>query len=303
MASGSYMPTPVLEVPIPKKDGGERRLGIPTVSDKIAQTVVKNRVEPRLEAIFHKDSYGYRPMRGAHDALGITRKRCWEYNWVIDLDIKGFFDNIDRELLLKAVDHHVSEPWMRFYIRRWLVAPMQTQVCGTLVERTQGTPQGGVISPLLANLFLHYVFDHWMQRHHSESPFARYADDAVIHCRSRSQAQELLQAIKERFEACGLELHPLKTKIVYCKDDARHESHEHEKFTFLSYEFRARKVRTRYGTYFVGFNPAISRESIVRLREEVRSWKLLSQTSLGLEELGKKYNAKIRGWINYYGRF
>jgi RNA-directed DNA polymerase len=222
---------------------------------------------------------------------------------VIDLDIKGFFDNIGHELLLKAVDHHISEPWMRCYIRRWLVAPMQTQACGTLLERIKGTPQGGVISPLLANLFLHYVFDYWMQSHHRESPFARYADDAVIHCRSRSQAQELLQAIKERFEACGLELHPLKTKIVYCKDDARHESHEHEKFTFLSYEFRARKVRTRYGNYFVGFNPAISREAVVRLREEIRSWKLLSQTRLSLEQLGKKYNAKIRGWINYYGRF
>ena len=260
MASGSYMPPPVLEVTIPKKDGGSRKLGIPTVSDRIAQMVVKNRIEERLEKVFHPNSYGYRPGKSAHDALAVTRRRCWKYDWVIDLDIKAFFDCIYHDLLMKAVSHHVDENWIKCYIERWLTAPLQKQETGEQIERTMGTPQGGVISPLLANLFLHYVFDHWMRRHHPRVPFARYADDAVVHCQSEAQARKLLEEIKERFEACGLQLHPEKTKIVYCKDDKRHEEYAGIKFTFLSYEFRPRRARSpRYGNIFVGFLPAISK--------------------------------------------
>lgn len=304
MASGSYIPPPVLEVTIPKSDGGSRKLGIPTVSDRIAQKVVKNRIEPRLEEIFHPDSYGYRPRKSAHHALAVTRRRCWQYDWVIDLDIKGFFDNIDQDLLMRAVAHHVDEKWMRCYIERWIKAPLQKQDTGEHIERTMGTPQGGVISPLLANLFLHYVFDRWMKNHHSGAPFARYADDAVVHCNSEAHAKELLAEIKERFEACGLQLHPEKTKIVYCKDDSRHAEYKQAGFTFLSYEFRSRGSRNqRTGKLFTGFLPAISRSSIIGLREEIRSWNWQSQTHLEMEDLAKKVNAKIRGWINYYGEF
>jgi len=266
MASGSYIPPPVLEVTIPKSDGGSRKLGIPTVSDRIAQKVVKNRIEPRLEEIFHPDSYGYRPRKSAHHALAVTRRRCWQYDWVIDLDIKGFFDNIDQDLLMRAVAHHVDEKWMRCYIERWIKAPLQKQDTGEHIERTMGTPQGGVISPLLANLFLHYVFDRWMKNHH--------------------------------------QLHPEKTKIVYCKDDSRHAEYKQAGFTFLSYEFRSRGSRNqRTGKLFTGFLPAISRSSIIGLREEIRSWNWQSQTHLEMEDLAKKVNAKIRGWINYYGEF
>jgi len=303
MASGSYMPPPVLEVTIPKKDGGDRRLGIPTVSDRIAQTVVKNRLEPRLERVFHRDSYGYRPLKSAHDALKVTRKRCWEYDWVIDLDIKGFFDTIDHGLLLKAVEHHVGESWMRQYIKGWIEAPLQEAKSGNLKARNQGTPQGGVISPLLANLFLHYVFDLWMDRNHPDAPFARYADDAVIHCRSQAKAEELLTAITKRFEACGLQLHPIKTKLVYCKDSNRPGSHDHEKFTFLGYDFRPRLARSRYGKYFVSFLPAISQGAVIDLREEIRSWNLKSLCHLEIAEIARMFNAKIQGWINYYGLF
>lgn len=303
MASGSYMAPPVLEVTIPKKDGGERKLGIPTVSDRIAQAVVKNRLEPRLERVFHPDSYGYRPEKSAQDALAVTRKRCWDYDWVIDLDIKGFFDNIDHGLLKRAVEKHVDEKWMKMYIQRWLTAPMQEQSGGVLRQRTQGTPQGGVISPLLANLFLHYVFDRWMSDHHPGNPFARYADDAVVHCRSLAQAEELLRALTERFEACGLQLHPEKTRIVYCKDGKRKGRHEHEKFNFLGFCFRARRAKSRKGNYFVGFLPAISPEAIHELREQIRSWAVLSMVHLGLEQIAHRFNAQIRGWINYYGSF
>ena len=304
MASGSYMPPPVLEVTIPKKDGGSRTLGIPTVSDRIAQMVVKNRIEPRLETVFHPNSYGYRPGKSAHDALAITRKRCWKYDWVIDLDIKAFFDNIDHELLLKAVTHHVDEKWIISYVKRWLTAPLQKQDTGEQIERTRGTPQGGVISPLLANLLLHYVFDHWMKTHHPGAPFARYADDAVVHCQSEANARELLEEIKQRFAECGLQIHPEKTKVVYCKDDGRQGEYKETKFKFLSYEFRARGAwSSKYKMLFIGFLPAISRDSILWLREEIRSWEWQSQVHLNLEDLAKQVNAMIRGWINYYGRF
>jgi len=220
MSSGSYFPPPVKLVEINKKSGGKRPLGIPTVTDRIAQMVVKMTLEPKLEPCFHADSYGYRPGKSAIEAVGKVRERCWRYNWVIDLDIKGFFDNLNHDLLKLALEKHRPEKWVMLYIERWLKAPVQ-QLDGSLNERTKGTPQGGVISPLLANLYLHYAMDEWLRIKHPDTPFERYADDSVVHCRTEREAKETLQSLKERLLQCGLELHPEKTKIVYCKDDDR----------------------------------------------------------------------------------
>lgn len=303
MSSGSYFPPPVRTVDIPKGDGKTRSLGIPTVGDRVAQQVVKTQLEPLVEPLFHDDSHGYRPGRSALDAVGRTRTRCWRQNWVIDLDIKGFFDNLDHDLVMRAVRHHTTTPWILLYIERWLKAPALRQD-GTMVERTKGTPQGGVISPLLANLFMHYAFDTWMQRKYPGVLFARYADDVVIHAASKQQAEEVLAAIRERLGECHLEVHPEKTKIVYCKDDDRPDDHDHTSFDFLGYSFRPRRAKNRHGKFFVGFLPAISNKARNKIWQKIREWRIpRKRSNQTLEQIASLVNPSIRGWFNYYGKF
>jgi len=304
MSSGSYFPPPVRLVEIPKGTTGQTRpLGIPTVSDRIAQMVVKLMLEPDVEPYFHEDSYGYRPGKSALDAVGVTRQRCWRRNWVIDLDIKGFFDNLRWDLVLRALKHHTDVPWILLYVERWLRAPVQHED-GRLEERTKGSPQGSVISPLLSNLFMHYAFDEWLRRNHPSIQFARYADDAVVHARSQQEAETLLAALRQRLAECGLELHPEKTKVVYCKDDDRRGTHEHTSFDFLGYTFRPRRAKNRKGKLFISFLPGVSNKAAKSIRATIRSWRLGStRSNQSLEEVAKFVNPFVRGWVNYYGRF
>jgi RNA-directed DNA polymerase len=302
MSSGSYFPPPVRTVAIPKKTGGERYLGIPTVSDRIAQMVVKNYFEPLVEPNFHKDSYGYRPGRSAIQAVKVTRERCWRYSWVLEFDIKGLFDNIDHDLLLRAVRHHTESKWILLYIERWLKVPFQKED-GTLVKRYKGTPQGGVISPVLSNLFLHYVFDKWMERNYPENPFCRYADDAVVHCRTKAEAFVLKEKLDARLRECDLELHPEKTKIIYCKDDDRQGNYPLNSFDFLGFTFRPRRSKNRWGKYFVNFTPAVSNKAGKAMRQKARRWKMHLRSDKSLEDLSRMFGPVIRGWIAYYGSF
>lgn len=302
MSSGSYFPPPVQTVLIPKSGGGERRLGIPTVGDRVAQMVVKMTLEPYVEPHFHPDSYGYRPGKSAHQAVEKTRRMCWRYDWVLDLDVRGFFDNIDHELMLKAVRKHTDCKWVLLYIERWLKAPAQL-LDGTLEQREKGTPQGGVVSPLLANLFLHYTFDEWMRRNHSAIEFERYADDMVVHCRTLAEAERLREAIEGRMRQCGLELHPEKTKIVYCKDSNRSGGDENEKFDFLGFTFRPRKAKNQRGVTFVSFSPAISSKATKEIRKAIKELRLHRRSDLSLDQIAAQINPQLRGWIQYYGRF
>jgi RNA-directed DNA polymerase len=301
LSSGSYFPPPVRAVEIPKNAGGVRRLGVPTVADRVAQTVVRLYLEPEVEPLFHPDSYGYRPGRSALDAVGVCRKRCWKFDWVIDLDIRSFFDSIDHTLLLKAVSKHTDLPWVLLYVQRWLEAPLQLQD-GTLVPRDRGTPQGSAISPLLSNLFLHYAFDVWLTKQFPQVRFERYADDVVVHCERKAQAQHVLTAIGQRMTQVGLELHPDKTRIVYCKDTHRPGSHEHERFAFLGYLFRPRLAVSKRGP-FVSFSPAISDDAAKAVRRTIRGWRVHRHSDRSLADLAKFVNPTLRGWLAYYGRF
>ena len=302
MASGSYFPGPVRAVEIPKDHGaGVRVLGVPNTADRVAQTAAAMLLEEKLEPIFHRDSYGYRPRRSAHDALAVTRERCWRRDWILDLDVRAFFDSVPHDLLLKAVAHHTDERWVLLYIERWLTAPMQMPD-GTLVARERGTPQGSPISPVLANLFMHYAVDRWMDREFPDCPFERYADDVIAHCTTEGQARRLQAAIAERLAAVCLELHPEKTKIVYCKDAIRRGSFEHTSFDYLGYTFRARVVRGPRG-YFVSFNPAMSNAAMKAKNKQIRDWHLRRRSGTDLSGLAEDINPQVRGWINYYGRF
>lgn len=301
MSSGSYFAPPVRSVLIPKKDGGQRRLGIPTVADRVAQTVAKMVLEPMLEPIFDPDSFGYRPGRSALDAVALVRRRCWKSDWVVEFDIKGLFDNIDHALLLRALEWNCKVPWVVMYAKRWMTAPLLED--GTLVPRTRGTPQGGVISPLLSNLFLHYVLDAWMRRSLRGVQFARYADDAVVHCKSEAQAKFVLRKLDQRLRECGLELHPGKTRIVYCSDVNRRGTYPVIQFTFLGYTFRPRKTVDKYGRVYVNFSPAVSREALTAMRQKVRSWHIQLKSDKDLSDLSNMFNRVLQGWKNYYGRF
>ena len=302
MSSGSYFPPPVRAVTIPKKSGGERILGVPTVGDRIAQMVVKQLIEPDLDPIFLPDSYGYRPRKSALDAVGVTRERCWKYDWVLEFDIRGLFDNLPHDLLLKAVRKHVKCKWALLYIERWLTAPMEKE--GMLIERTRGTPQGGVISPILSNLFLHYAFDLWMTRTHPDLPWCRYADDGLVHCRSEQEAEALKAELQARLAECGLEMHPTKTKIVYCKDGKRKGRYPNVTFDFLGYQFRPRMVRSsRNNELFCSFTPAVSPSALKAIRSTVRDLNIRQRTQRSLDDIARMLNPLLRGWIGYYGRY
>jgi len=302
MSSGSYFPPPVKAVEIPKASGGVRILGIPTVADRIAQTVVAMFLERLVEPVFHPDSYGYRPGRSALDAVAVCRERCWRNDWVIDLDVRAFFDSVDHSRMLKAVQRHTDARWVLLYVARWLKAPMR-QPDGTLAARDRGTPQGSAVSPVLANLYLHYAFDMWLARKHPGVAFERYCDDAVIHCTSQEQAVMVRDALAARLAEVGLELHPDKTRVVYCKDADRRGDHEVTSFTFLGYTFRPRLAKNRRGKHFVSFLPAVSKDAVKAMSREIRSWHIARRSDKSLTDLAQMFNSIVQGWINYYGRF
>jgi RNA-directed DNA polymerase len=304
MSSGSYFPPPVKAVEIPKPHGGGVRiLGVPTVADRVAQTVVAMHLEPLVEPRFHPDSYGYRPSKSAHQALETCRARCWKYDWAIDLDVQKFFDEVPWDLIVRAVQAVTDCRWVLLYVKRWLAAPLQ-HPDGALIERTKGTPQGSAVSPVLANLFMHYAFDSWMARNFPGCPFERYADDAIVHCTTRAQAEYVLGRIAARMQEVGLRLHPDKTRIVYCRDSNRRGKHEHISFTFLGFAFRPREAINREtGESFTSFSPAISPEALEAKGDRLREMRIHRRTDLTLNDLAAWLNPIVAGWMRYYGRF
>lgn len=300
MSSGTYFPPAVKAVEIPKKSGGVRVLGIPTVADRVAQMVIKLQLEPQLEPTFYDDSYGYRPRKSAHDAVRVTQQRCWQTDWVLEFDVKGLFDNIPHELILKALNHHVECRWTNLHVQRWLEAPISKD--GVTTTRTKGTPQGGVISPLLANLFMHYAFDRWITDKFPHNKWCRYADDGLVHCKSYAEAKVIYEELKKRLESCGIEIHPAKTKIIYCRDSRRRREWGEVKFDFLGFTFRPRLVRNRQSANnFLGFTPGMSRSSTKSINQIIRTMR--HRVDLSLDQLAEWINPKMRGWINYYGKF
>ena len=304
MSSGSYFPPPVRAVEIPKPHGGGvRTLGVPTIADRVAQTVVAMYLGERVEPRFHPDSYGYRPGKSALEAVGVCRRRCWKFDWIIDLDVQKFFDEVPWDLVVKAVEAVTDCRWVLLYVKRWLAAPLQYPD-GALVERDKGTPQGSAVSPVLANLFMHYAFDLWMARNYPGCPFERYADDGVVHCVSRRQAEAVLAGIAARMSEVGLRLHPDKTRVVYCKDDKRQGEHEHISLTFLGFTFRPRKARnSKDGSYFTSFLPGMSTEALKAKSAELRMMRIHRHTNLSLDDLAQWLNPIVAGWMNYYGRY
>jgi RNA-directed DNA polymerase len=302
MSSGCYFPGPVRAVEIPKK-GGTRVLGIPNVVDRIAQTVAVLVMEPNVERVFHDDSYGYRPGRSPQQAVGVCRERCWRRDWVVDLDVKAFFDSVPWDLMLKAVACHTDQKWVLLYVERWLKAPM-LMPDGTMVARAKGTPQGGPISPLIANIFLHHGFDTWMDREYPGVQFERFADDVVVHCVTERQAREVREAIGRRMVEIGLELHPDKTKIVYCKDSKRRLEYERVSFTFCGYAFRPRKAYDRQRKQpYANFLPAVAPEKLTDMSRKAVSWRLQRRTTSTLNDLAEDVNPVLRGWLNYFTVF
>ena len=302
LSSGSYFPAAVKAVAIPKKSGGERILGIPTIEDRIAQMVIRLKFEALVEPHFHKDSYGYRPNKSALDAIGVTRKRCWKYDWILEFDIKGLFDNIDHDLLMKAVLKHTNCKWTILYIKRWLIADM-VMPNGGIIKRDRGTPQGGVISPILANLFLHYVFDKWLEVHYPDIEWCRYADDGLLHCRTLEHAEFFMDILRKRFKECGLEMHPEKTMIAYCKDVDRTRDYPNTSFDFLGYTFRPRGAKNKHGKLFTSFLPGVSKGSLKGMIAETRRRGFRNNTGIKLLDISRMFNATLRGWFNYYGKY
>jgi RNA-directed DNA polymerase len=302
MSSGSYFPGPVRAVEIPKK-GGTRILGIPNVVDRVAQTVAVLVLEPDVERVFHDDSYGYRPGRSPVDAVGVCRERCFKKDWVVDLDVKAFFDSVPWELMLKAVACHTDQKWVLLYVERWLKAPMLMPDTTTL-PRVKGTPQGGPISPLIANIFLHYGFDLWMVREYPGVQFERFADDVVVHCVTERQARQVREAIGRRMVDIGLELHPDKTKIAYCKDSRRRQEYGLVSFTFCGYAFRPREAfdKKRKEAY-TGFLPAVAPGKLTDMSRKAASWRLHRRITWTLDELAKEVNPVLRGWLTYFTVF
>jgi RNA-directed DNA polymerase len=302
MSSGTYFPPDVKAVPIPKSGGGTRVLAVPTVADRVAQTVVAGHLTERVEQIFHPDSFGYRPGKSALDAVASCRERCWRFDWVVEFDIRKFFDTVPWDKVVAAVEAHTDARWVVLYVKRWLAAGLRLPD-GSTTERVEGTPQGSAVSPVLANLFLHYAFDAWMVREYPNCPFERYADDAVVHCRTLAEAERVLAALRSRMAEVGLELHPDKTRIVYCKDDNRRGRFPVTEFTFLGFTFRPRGAKDRHGVMFTAFLPAISNQALKRLSRAVRSWRLHRRTEQESSDLARMVNPVVRGWMNYYGRF